>query len=226
MLFTSLALQAVFCIAADIQTASTNVAIGNTENEVRELMGNPKGTMAQGDSAVWFYGSSDVTFKNGKVIGVKGVPVRQPAPVVRTVSAPPSQVRSQPVKPAASPAARESVAATADSKPNTEQQEEPTIPAARGLKSMWTDPAGLSRSTISCTFTTPSLSGAALEAQKQKGMFPFRITASIGISPPPGTTDKDKWASVRTGPCLVRLFNESGVEIVTATVQADKICPS
>ena len=111
---------------------------------------------------------------------------------------------------------------TADSTP----KDEPTIPAAKGLKSMWTDPAGLSRSAISCTFTTPSLSGAALEAQKQKGMIPFRITASIGISPPPGTTYTNNWDMVRTGPCLVRLFNESGVEIVTATVQADKICPS
>jgi hypothetical protein len=209
------------CAESGTQNNNSTVVTGNTESEVIQIMGNPKGKMAQGCGAVWFYGNSEVVFQNGKVTSVKSVAARpSPAPVP-TTAVPVSLTKTQPVKHARTTAVNENKTVT-----TVPSQEDDLPPAAKGLKNMWDVSNGESRSKIDCTFGMPSLSPQALEAQKQKGMIPYRITATVIVSPPPGTTDMNKWVLVRTGPCLLRLFNEQGTEVLTVTSQADKLCPS
>ncbi|MDD4869998.1 MAG: hypothetical protein PHR77_05510 [Kiritimatiellae bacterium] len=148
-----------------------------------------------------------------------------PTPAPKTANASSQVTPRQPLKQNETKVVRNNPAVTVLSS-TSKSLEENLPPAAKDLKVMWSDPNGGSKSRITCTFGVPKLSPPALEAQKQKGMIPYRITATITMSPPPGTVENDKWAVVRTGPCLVRLFDENNTEIFTATMQADKMCPS
>lgn len=193
--------------------SAADIIIGNTESEVREILGNPKGKMKNGSGSMWLYDTAEINFQNGKVRSISTLAERpKPVPAPAAPTPKPVQVAvERPSQPVAQPV---QVIASADSK----------LPInAKDLKQVWTDASGTPQSRIICTFGLPVLKADAREAARQKGTVPYRLTAAVLVPKSPGDT---KMTLVRTGSCLLRLYDENGSEVLNTTVPADKLCPS
>ncbi|OGV57976.1 MAG: hypothetical protein A2283_15545 [Lentisphaerae bacterium RIFOXYA12_FULL_48_11] len=198
-------------LAPVFMTHAQDIAVGNSETEVRQIMGNPKGKMKNGAGSMWLYDNAEVYFENGKVKNIQGNAARsQSAPAAAPKPAQPAVARpSQP----AVPSIQKNVPARS------------SLPAdATNIKQAWTDASGANQSRIICTFGLPTLSTAAREAIRQKGTVPYRITAVVLVPAQPGNASK--MTLVRTGSCLIRMYNESGAEVLNTSIPADKLCPS
>ena len=202
-----------FILVPVLLLCAEDIAVGNSESEVRQIMGNPKGKMKNGAGSMWLYPTAEVYFENGKVKNIHSMSARpQPAPPpAAPVSKPVQTVVSRPIQPVAPPVQNNVPVAS-------------KLPAdAYNLKPVWSDASGANQSRIVCSFGLPVLSTGAREAAQQKGTVPYRITAAVLV---PKSGDTSKMTVVRTGSCLVRLYDANGTELLNTTIPADKLCPS